>query len=225
MSPIFPAHFRCADDGLYGPPLPLPAPAGQPGRSAVHGNGHGARRRARTRRTPARVRPGGISGRVADRWVRPEAARACGEARRAARLCRDQPERRVPERSSAGRQLRRLPDGRAAAGHGLPERDARCREHSRDHQVPHRHRRARRLRFLRAFRAGRATLGRQRLHRACAQGDPAGPHAEGEPRDPAAALRDGRAPQARESRAHGHPERRAQDRWPTCASGGRAATG
>ncbi len=62
--------------------------------------------------------------------------------------------------------------------------------------------------FVLAVRQG----GRRRVRRACTQRHPAGPHAEGKPRDPAAALRRAGAAQARAPRAHGDPERRHQDR-------------
>ena len=142
-------------------------------------------------------------------------------ARRRARLRRDQPELRLPVGARAERALRRLPDGRARAGRRLRARrcaprptvpvTVKCRD---------RHRRAgRRYDFLRAFRRRGRRRRLPHLHRARAQGLAERPEPEGEPRDPAAALRAG-AP--RQARVPGARDRR-QRRHPLARAGARAA--
>ena len=138
-------------------------------------------------------------------------ARACGEARRALGLRRDQPQLRLPVRARADRQLRRVPDGGAGARRRLRARDAR---------------RGRRCRSRSSTGSG-STRTRTTASSATSSGRVAdagcdvfivharnavlkGLVAEGEPRGAAAALR-GRAPaEARLPGADDRAERRAR---------------
>ena len=157
---------------------------------------------------PARVRSRGASGRAAARRRRTRAARRGGRDRRVIRLRRDQPERRLPERPRAAGDLRRLPDGAAAAGRGLRARDERGGHRAGDGEVPHRHRRPGRLGVpARLRRRDRGRRLRDR-HRARAQGHPERTDAEAEPRGAAARLRARLAGEARVPVAHGDRERR-----------------
>ena len=112
----------------------------------------------------------------------------CAQLGAAVGLRRDQPQLRLPERAGAERRVRRLPDGRAAAGGRLRQGDAgRGR-----HPVTVKHRigidRVESYDFVRDFVGTVAEPAA-----ACSSCMPATPGSraepEGKPRDPAAALR------------------------------------
>ena len=110
-------------------------------------------------------------------------------ARGQARIRRDQPQRRLPERARARRELRRLPDGRARSRRALRGGDDRGLRPPGDGEDAHRHRPAGPLRRPRRIRFGHRRSGLPDRHRPCPQGLALRPEPEGEPRDPAVALR------------------------------------
>ena len=140
--------------------------------------------------------------RAAARRQRSRDARACGEARRALGLRRDQPQLRLSVGARADRQLRRVP-------HGASRRSSRdCVRAMRDAvalPVTVKHRIGLDANedygFVRDFVGTVARGGLRRLHRARAQRGAEGAVAEGESRGAAAALRGRASAEARVSAA------------------------
>ena len=131
---------RRPDDGLDRPPLPLLPPPAEPPRAAVHGDDDHGRADPWRRAAPPGLQCRGASGGAAAGRQRAGRAGALRPPGRAVGLRRDQPQLRLPQRARAARLLRRLPDGRAAAGGRLRQGDGRCRRGSGHGEAPHRHR-------------------------------------------------------------------------------------
>ncbi len=176
--------------------------------AALHRDDHHRRGAARRSRAAACVRFRRASGRRAAWRLRP--ARACRMRAHLRRhgLRRNQSQCRLSVGSRAGRPLRRLPDGGAAACRRLRCRHEGGGEHSRHGEVPHRNRRAGPGRVTRcAHPHGRRGRGRC-ADRARPQGLARRALAAREPRHPAARLRARLSAQARQSRAAHLDQRR-----------------
>ena len=140
-----------ADDGLDRPALPvLPAPASRRAR-ALHRDGHDRRVAARRCAAHLDFDPAEHPLALQLGGSEPRQLAAVREAGRALGLRRDQPELRLPVRARAARQLRRLPDGRAARSSPTASRRCATRYRARDRQAPDRDRPRRDYGFVRDF--------------------------------------------------------------------------
>ena len=206
------------------PALPVFPSRAHAQRAALYRDDHHRRGAARRSRAAACVRPGRASGRGAAWRLGPaRAGRMCAHLCRHG-LRRDQSQCRLSVGPRAGRPLRRVPDGGAAACRRLRRRHEGGGAHSGHGEMPHRHRSAGPGGIAGCADAPRGRGRCRRADRSRAQGVARRPVAAREPRYPAARLRSRLSAQARQSHPAHLDQRRHRQRRKTPRAISRTST-